>query len=129
MRHRVALRKLGRDTAHRVAMLRTMTSQLIQHERIRTTEAKAKELRRPVEKMVTHARKGDTPHQRSLVMRWVRGEDAVNKLFTTLGPRYVDRPGGYTRVLKCGRRDGDQAKMAYIEFVDNDLEVQIKDLK
>eukprot|EP00035_Acanthoeca_spectabilis_P013683 m.255749 g.255749 ORF g.255749 m.255749 type:complete len:238 (+) comp15948_c0_seq5:975-1688(+) len=129
MRHRVAFRKLGRATAHRIAMLRTMTTQLIQHERVRTTEAKAKELRRPAEKMVTVAKQGDNEHTRRLVSAFLREDTAVNKLFETMAPRYADRPGGYTRVLKCGRREGDKAPMAYIEFVDNDLEVQINQMK
>eukprot|EP00038_Savillea_parva_P007815 m.172728 g.172728 ORF g.172728 m.172728 type:complete len:130 (-) comp13575_c0_seq1:376-765(-) len=129
MRHRVAFRKLGRHTAHRLAMLRTMTTQLIKHERIRTTEAKAKELRRPAERMVTLAKQGDCDHTRKMVASFVREDPAIDKLFSTLAPRYEVREGGYTRVLKCGRREGDKAPMAYIEFVDNDLSVQIKDMK
>lgn len=118
MRHRVHFRKLGRSTEHRLSMLRTMTMQLIKHERIRTTLAKAKELRRPAENMVTYAKKGDATSFRK-AHGWIREKSTVEKLFNELGPRYTERPGGYTRVLRAGNRLGDNAPMAYIEYVDN----------
>eukprot|EP00039_Didymoeca_costata_P019458 m.337608 g.337608 ORF g.337608 m.337608 type:complete len:148 (+) comp18180_c0_seq1:90-533(+) len=122
MRHRVHFRKLGRTTSHRISLLRTQTTQLIEHERIKTTVAKAKELRRPVEQMITLAKRGqDDMHARIQARAWVQKDSVIPKLFEVLGPRYESREGGYTRVLKAGRRHGDNAPMAYIEFIDNDL--------
>ena len=119
MRHGYAHRKLGRTTSHRTAMFANMAASLIKHEQITTTLPKAKELRPFVEKLVTLAKKGDL-HARRLAMSRIRDEAMVAKLFGTLGPRYVDRPGGYTRVLKAGFRYGDSAPMAVIELVDRD---------
>ncbi|CAM9174880.1 unnamed protein product, partial [Ectocarpus fasciculatus] len=118
MRKRVGFRKLGRDSAHRWAMLRNMVTSLIHHERIMTTTAKAKELRKVADNMVTYAKKG-LPRHRTLASAVVREKSAVVKLFEILGPRYKHRPGGYTRVMKLAKpRRGDSADMAVIEFID-----------
>jgi len=126
MRHGYARRKLGRTTAHRTAMFANMSASLIKHEQIVTTLPKAKELRPFVEKLVTLAKKGDL-HARRLAISKVRDVDQVGKLFTTLGPRYKSRAGGYIRVLKAGFRHGDNAAMAVIEFVDRDVSAKGKD--
>jgi large subunit ribosomal protein L17 len=126
MRHRVAHRKLGRVTEHRIALLRNQATALIRHERIETTVPKAKELRPFVEKLVTLAKKGDL-HARRIAISRVRDVDQVGKLFGTLGPRYKAREGGYTRVLKAGFRYGDSAPLAVIEFVDRDPAEKGKD--
>lgn len=118
MRHKVFGRKLGRTTAHRIAMTRNMASSLIEHERITTTEAKAKNLRPFVEKLVTLA-KEPTLHNRRQAFAKLRNNDAVTKLFDVLGPRFRERPGGYCRVLKLAKpRLGDAGKRAMIEFVE-----------
>ncbi len=118
MRHKVFGRKLGRTTAHRIAMTRNMASSLIEHERITTTEAKAKNLRPFVEKLVTLA-KEPTLHNRRQAFAKLRNNDAVTKLFDELGPRFKERPGGYCRVLKLAKpRLGDAGKRAMIEFVE-----------
>src|SRR5437763_4231234 len=120
MRHGVAHRKLGRTSAHRTAMFANMSASLIKHEQIVTTLPKAKVLRPFVEKLVTLAKRGDL-HARRQAISQVRDVTQVQKLFTTLGPRYADRQGGYIRVLKAGFRHGDNAAMAVIEFVDRDV--------
>ena len=120
MRHGYARRKLGRTSAHRTSMFANMSASLIKHEQIITTLPKAKELRPFVEKLVTLAKKGDL-HARRLAISKVRDVDQVGKLFSTLGPRYQGRAGGYIRVLKAGFRHGDNAAMAVIEFVDRDV--------
>ena len=117
MRHRHGLRKLNRTSEHRLAMLRNMCNSLIQHEAIRTTLPKAKELRRAVEPLITLA-KEPTLANRRLAFDRTRDRDVVGKLFGELGPRYQSRPGGYTRILKMGFRVGDNAPMAYVELVD-----------
>lgn len=117
MRHGHGLRKLNRTSAHRQAMLRNMMNSLIEHEAIKTTLPKAKELRRVVEPLITLAKK-DTVANRRLAFARLRSDDSVKKLFTDLGPRFNSRPGGYTRVLKMGFRVGDNAPMAYVELVD-----------
>ena len=117
MRHLKAGRKLNRTSSHRNAMFRNMASSLFKHEIIRTTLPKAKELRRVAEPLITLA-KEDGVHQRRTAFSRLRDKEAVGKLFSELGPRYRDRPGGYTRILKCGFRDGDNAPMAFIELVD-----------
>uniref|UniRef100_H3G5H3 Large ribosomal subunit protein bL17c n=2 Tax=Phytophthora ramorum TaxID=164328 RepID=H3G5H3_PHYRM len=117
MKHRVAFRKLNRTSAHRQAMLRTMVTQLIEHERIRTTLPKAKELRRVAEQVVTMAKQGDEP-ARKRAAAVLRTPEAVTKLFDVVGPRYALREGGYTRILKADFRKGDGAEMAVIEYVD-----------
>jgi large subunit ribosomal protein L17 len=116
MRHRVKGRKLGRDAAQRKALMRNLAISLILHERIRTTEAKAKELRPYVEKLVTYARE-DSKHHRNVVMSRLSDDRAVEKLFDVLGPRFEDQPGGYTRIYKLGNRRGDNAEMSLIEFI------------
>ena len=121
MRHRNQGRKLGRTTAHREAMFANMAAALIKHEQIRTTLPKAKELRPIVEKLVTLSRRGGSDlHARRQALAQVKDATQVRKLFDVLGPRYAERPGGYTRVLKAGFRYGDNAEMAVIEFVDRD---------
>ena len=117
MRHGNGLRKLNRTSAHRQAMLRNMMNSLIEHEAIKTTLPKAKELRRVVEPMITLA-KVDTVANRRLAFNRLRDRDSVTKLFNDLGPRFKTRPGGYTRILKMGFRVGDNAPMAYVELVD-----------
>ncbi len=117
MRHKVAGRRLGRTTSHRKASLQNMAASLIQHELIRTTVPKAKELRRVAEPLITRA-KEDSVANRRIVFNRLRDRDAVQKLFKELGPRYQQRPGGYTRILRCGFRPGDSAPMAYVELVD-----------
>ena len=119
MRHRVAHRKLGRTTAHRQAMFRNMAAALIKHEQILTTLPKAKELRPYVERLVTLAKRGGLSNRRLAHAR-LMDEEQLRKLFDVLAPRYADRPGGYTRVLRAGFRASDQAPMAVIEFVDRD---------
>jgi large subunit ribosomal protein L17 len=117
MRHGNGLRKLNRTSAHRQAMLRNMMNSLIEHEAIKTTVPKAKELRRVVEPMITLAKK-DSVANRRLAFARLRDDASVTKLFTDLGPRYNARPGGYTRILKMGFRVGDNAPMAFVELVD-----------
>ena len=120
MRHRKSGRHLNRTSAHRQAMFRNMAVSLIEHEAIKTTVVKAKELRRVAEPLITLA-KEDSPANRRLAFDRTRSKAAVGKLFTELGPRYQDRPGGYTRILKCGYRAGDAAPMAFVELVDRVL--------
>ena len=126
MRHGYARRKLGRTSAHRTAMFANMAASLIKHEQIVTTLPKAKELRPVVEKLVTLAKRGSL-HARRQAISQVRDVEQVGKLFATLGPRYAERRGGYTRVLKAGFRYGDNAAMAVIEFVDRDPSEKGKD--
>jgi large subunit ribosomal protein L17 len=123
MRHGNSGRKLNRTATHRTAMFANMAAALIQHEQIVTTLPKAKELRPVVEKLVTLAKRGDL-HARLLAMSRMRDEAMVKKLFETIGPRYKERNGGYTRVLKAGFRHGDNAAVAVIEFVDRDTEAR-----
>ena len=123
MRHGIAHRKLGRTSAHRMAMFANMAASLIKHEQIVTTLPKAKELRPFVEKLVTLAKRGDL-HARRIAISRVRDVAQVGKLFDTLGPRYKGREGGYLRVLKAGFRHGDNAAVAVIEFVDRDPEAK-----
>ena len=117
MRHRHGLRKLNRTSSHRLAMLRNMCNSLLEHEAIKTTLPKAKELRRVVEPLITLA-KEPTLANRRLAFDRLRDRDIVTKLFNELGPRFAARPGGYTRILKMGFRVGDNAPMAYVELVD-----------
>ena len=126
MRHGNAHRKLGRTSAHRTAMFANMAASLIKHEQIVTTLPKAKDLRPVVEKLVTLAKRGDL-HARRQAISQIRDVEQVGKLFATLGPRYAERRGGYTRVLKAGFRYGDNAAMAVIEFVDRDPAEKGKD--
>jgi large subunit ribosomal protein L17 len=117
MRHRKSGRKLNRNSSHRRAMFRNMASSLFKEELIRTTLPKAKELRRVAEPLITMAGE-DSVAKRRLAFARLRDKDAVGKLFSELGPRYRERPGGYVRILKCGFRAGDSAPMAYVELVD-----------
>ena len=126
MRHGYAHRKLGRTSSHRTALFANMAASLIKHEQIVTTLPKAKELRPFVEKLVTLAKRGDL-HARRIAISRVRDVDQVGKLFSTLGPRYKAREGGYIRVLKAGFRYGDNAALAVIEFVDRDPAEKGKD--
>ncbi|MFL2850214.1 MAG: 50S ribosomal protein L17 [Pseudohongiellaceae bacterium] len=120
MRHRQSGRQLNRNSSHRSAMFRNMTTSLVEHEIIKTTLIKAKELRSVAEPLITLAKK-DSVANRRLAFNRTRSKATVGKLFTELGPRYVDRPGGYIRILKCGERTGDKAPMAYVELVDRPL--------
>ncbi len=117
MRHGNGLRKLNRTSAHRQAMLRNMMNSLIQHEAIKTTVPKAKELRRVIEPMITLAKEPTVANKRLAFAR-LRDDASVAKLFSDLGPRFKARPGGYTRILKMGFRVGDNAPMAFVELVD-----------
>ncbi len=119
MRHGVGYKKLGRTSAHRRAMFRNQLASLVEHGRIRTTLAKAKALRPVAERIITRSR-DDSVHSRRLVRRWLSDRTLVKKLFDEIGPRYADRPGGYLRITKLGRRRGDAAETAVIEFVDAD---------
>ena len=123
MRHQKSGRKLNRTSSHRKAMFRNMTASLIRHEEIRTTLPKAKELRRVAEPLITMA-KSPSLARRRLAFARLRDSAAVAKLFDELGPRFLDRPGGYTRILKCGYRTGDQAPMAFVQLVDRADEVE-----
>jgi large subunit ribosomal protein L17 len=116
MRHNVGLRKLGRTSAHRRALLRNLATDLFRHERLKTTLPKARELRPVAERLITLARRDDL-HARRQVLRHVIDKDVVKKLFDTLGPRFATRPGGYTRTLKLGPRQGDGANMAIVELI------------
>jgi len=122
MRHGLGLRKLNRTSSHRLAMLRNMMNSLIEHEAIKTTVPKAKELRRVVEPMITLAKEATVANRR-LAFDRLRSRDSVVKLFGELGPRFMARPGGYTRILKMGYRVGDNAPMALVEFVDRASEM------
>ena len=117
MRHRQSGRQLNRNSPHRTAMFRNMASSLFEHEIIKTTLVKAKELRTVAEPLNTLAKK-DSVANRRLVFDRTRNKEMVGKLFSELGPRYAERPGGYIRILKCGERAGDKAPMAYVELVD-----------
>ena len=129
MRHRVGQRKLGRVTEHRIAMLRNQAEALIQHEHIETTLPKAKELRPFVERLITIAKRGiaggdangKSLHARRLVLRDIPNRDVVGKLFDTIAPRFENRPGGYTRILRLGYRRGDSAEVAHIELVGSEF--------
>lgn len=126
MRHQKSGRKLNRNSSHRKAMFRNMAASLFRHELIKTTLPKAKELRRVAEPLITLA-KTDGVARRRMAFARLRDKEAVGKLFNEIAPRYKERPGGYTRILKCGFRDGDSAPMAYIELVDRPLESEADD--
>src|SRR5260370_8994855 len=130
MRHRVAHRKLGRVTPHRIALLRNMASALFERERIRTTLMKAKELRPYAERLITLAkREDDRLHARRLVSRDIQDPGVVRKLFDSLGARYATRPGGYTRILRLGPRKGDGAERAILELLGSGYQPKKKDEK
>ncbi len=120
MRHRLSGRQLGRNSAQRSALMRSLTNSLLEHELIKTTLPKAKELRRFAEPLITLA-KADSVHARRLAFARTRNKEIVGKLFTDLGPRFQSRPGGYVRILKCGNRAGDNAPMAYVELVERSV--------
>jgi large subunit ribosomal protein L17 len=120
MRHRVSGRQLSRNSSHRKAMFRNMTASLVEHEVIRTTLIKAKELRAVAEPLITLAKK-DSVANRRLAFNRTRDKATVGKLFNELGPRYANRPGGYIRILKCGIRPGDTSTMAFVELVDRPI--------
>jgi large subunit ribosomal protein L17 len=117
MRHRRAGKKLGRDSAHRKALYANLASALIEHGRIETTEAKAKAVKPIAEQMITLGRRGDI-HARRQALAYLRSQEVVHELFSEVAPRFRDRPGGYTRIVKLGPRPGDSAPMVYLELVD-----------
>ncbi len=123
MRHRNSGRQLNRNSSHRRAMFKNMAASLFRHELIKTTLPKAKELRRVAEPMITKA-KVDSVSNRRLIFDRLRDRDMVTKLFSELGPRYKERPGGYLRILKCGFRAGDKAPMAIVELMDRPIPVE-----
>jgi large subunit ribosomal protein L17 len=130
MRHRVAGRKLGRTTPHRIALLRNLATALFERERIRTTLMKAKELRPFAEKLITLAkREGDRLHARRLVRQDIHDPKIIKKLFDTLGARFTARAGGYTRILRLGPRQGDGAEMAILELIGSEFKPKEKDAK
>ena len=120
MRHQRTGKKLGRDSAHRRSLYANLTSELIEHERIKTTVTKAKAVKPIAEQMITLGRRGDI-HARRQAVAFLRSKDIVHKLFTELGPRFADRPGGYARIVRLGPRPGDAAEMVYLELVDTPL--------
>jgi large subunit ribosomal protein L17 len=117
VRHRRSGRKLGRDASHRKALYANLASALIEHGRIKTTAAKAKEVKPIAEQMITLARRGGV-HPRRQALKYLRSQDVVYKLFSEVAPRFADRPGGYTRIIRIGPRPGDAAEMVYLELVD-----------
>ena len=127
MRHRESGRKLNRNSSHRKAMFKNMVSSLVEHEIIKTTLPKAKELRRYAEPLITLS-KVDSVANRRLAFDRLRNKDTVGKLFSEIGPRYEGRPGGYLRIMKCGLRAGDKAPMAYVELVDRPVPVTEDDV-
>lgn len=133
MRHRVQSKRFGRSVGHRKALVRNLVTSLVEHERITTTLAKAKELRRHVERAVTAGKKGDVAATRTLLAKYPN-KQTVAKIMKDLSPRFKERPGGYTRIMKLGARPGDAAEMAIIEFVDYELPqveapVEVKEVK
>ncbi len=124
MRHKSAGRRLGRTTSHRVAMFRNMVTSFLDHEKITTTDAKAKEIRSIAEKMITLGKKGDLDAMRQSAS-YIRVKKVVTKLFAAIAPRYKERAGGYTRIIKLGLRPGDNAPLSVIELVEEQLEVQV----
>jgi large subunit ribosomal protein L17 len=122
MRHRQSGRQLNRNSSHRKAIFKNMSISLVEHELIKTTVPKAKELRRHFEPLITLA-KTDSVANRRLAFSRLNSKEAVGKLFNDLGPRYETRPGGYIRILKCGHRTGDKAPMAYVELVDRNIDI------
>ena len=117
MKHRMGFNRLGRNRSHRLALYKAMVSALFRHERIRTSQVKAKEVRRVAERMITRAR-SDTVHNRRLIARSIGDRALLAKLFTDIAPRFASRPGGYTRILKLGQRYGDSSEMVLLELVE-----------
>ncbi|MEQ6886059.1 50S ribosomal protein L17 [Salicola sp. Rm-C-2C1-2] len=126
MRHRKSGRKLNRNSSHRKAMYRNMTASLVEHELIKTTLPKAKELRRVAEPLITLAKEDSVANRRQAFAR-LRNDETVTKLFEELGPRFESRPGGYLRILKCGLRAGDNAPMAYVEVIGRPVVEYVED--
>lgn len=125
MRHNKSGRRLGRNSSHRLAMMRNLVTSLVEHEKITTTDARAKELRKVAEKMITLGKRGDL-HARRQAARVLRSTKAVGKLFEMIAPRFKERPGGYTRIIKLGTRAGDQAALVRIEFVEEEFAPKTK---
>ena len=125
MRHNKSGKRLGRNTPHRTAMLRNMVTSLFDHEKITTTDARAKELRKVVDRMITLGKRGDL-HARRQVLSVIRDQKIVAKIFDQIGPRYKDRSGGYTRILKLGSRLGDNAPQSIIALVEEEVTSQVK---
>ena len=124
MRHQKKRNKLSRDAGHRKALIRNLCGQVLQHERVQTTEAKAKVVKPEVEKLITLAKRGDLHARRQALATLNQDKFVVHKLFEEIGPRYAERPGGYTRILKLGPRQGDNAPMALVELVDRPAPVE-----
>ena len=120
MRHNKSGKRLGRNSSHRSAMMRNMVTSLLEHEKITTTDARAKELRKLAERMITLGKRGDL-HARRQAMQVVRDRKVVGKLFEMVAPRYKERPGGYTRIVKLGARHGDNASLSLIELVEEEF--------
>lgn len=120
MRHNKSGRRLGRNSSHRSAMLRNMVTSLLDHEKITTTDARAKEVRKLAERMISLGKRGDL-HARRQALQVIRDRTVVGKLFEMIGPRYTDRPGGYTRIIKMGNRAGDNASLSIIELVEEEF--------
>lgn len=125
MRHNKAGRRLGRTTSHRIAMFRNMVTSLLNHERVVTTDAKAKEIRSIAEKMITLGKRGDL-HAMRQAAAYIREKSVVTKLFSTIAPRYQERQGGYTRIIKLGQRLGDAAPLSVIELVQEEVTPKAK---
>jgi len=125
MNHKVGYNRLGRKASHRKSMTRNMVTSLFKHERITTTKAKAREIRRTAEKMVTRA-KIDSVHNRRIIAKNLKDKEILNKLFTDISVRFKERPGGYTRILKLGRRKNDAAEMVILELVERNEEIKTK---
>ena len=117
MKHRIGFNRLGRKAAHRKSLKRNMVMSLIKYERIKTTIAKAKEIRRVAEKVITRSRT-DSVHNRRIIAKMIADQKVLNKLFTVIAPRYTERPGGYTRILKLGQRPSDGTEMVFLELID-----------
>ena len=127
MKHRVGFNRLGKKPSHRNSMINNMVTSLFKYERITTTTAKAKEARRVAEKMVTRA-KVDSVHNRREIAKRIKDKGMLNKLFTDISPRFIEKPGGYTRILKMGYRNNDAAQMALLEFVERSVVEKTKKL-
>ncbi len=125
MRHNKSGRKLGRNSSHRAAMMRNMVTSLLEHEKITTTDARAKELRKVVDRMITFGKRGDL-HARRQAIKVIRDRKVVGKLFELIGPRYKDRPGGYTRIIKLANRLGDNASQVIIELVEEEFTPRVR---
>jgi large subunit ribosomal protein L17 len=125
MKHRVSFNRLGRKTSHRKALYRAMVTALLKYERIKTTKAKAREIRRVAEKIITRARE-DSVHNRRIVAKSIMDKQILAKLFSEIAPRFVDRPGGYTRILKLGQRYGDASEMVLLELVERKTQEKSK---